>query len=403
MHDRIAVTAVSVISALGRGVDEHLNKLKNAESGLKFAKHLYTVHAKEFLLGEVDLSNDELSLMSGLETGVNGYTRTALLALIAMEDLLKQLPVNDWEAASYAFINANTVGGMNAVEQWYPDLIEPGKTGDFTKYINTLDCAESTETVTKHFGLHALIATISTACSSSANAILLGARYMKHGIVKRAICGGCDSLSKFTLNGFSSLKNVDKEPCKPFDQNRNGLNLGEGAAFIMLEFEQDAIKRGANIIGYLSGYGNTNDAFHPTAPSPEGEGAHNAMKEALNMGGLSPSEVGYVNVHGTATQNNDVAEGKAMQNLFEGHVPHFSSTKPFTGHTLAAAGAIEAIFSLLSLQQQSIWPNLNFTTPMEDLTISPVSELLAAVTINHCMSNSFGFGGNNVSLLFSKA
>jgi 3-oxoacyl-[acyl-carrier-protein] synthase-1 len=225
---------------------------------------------------------------------------------------------------------------------------------------------------------------------------------IQHGIVKRAICGGCDALSRFTLNGFHSLKNVDKQPCRPFDNTRFGLNLGEAAGYLLLETEKSAKERGAEILAVLSGYGNTNDAYHPTAPSPNGDGAYNTMQLALSKAGLLPQDISYINAHGTATINNDAAEGKAIERLFENNIPLFSSTKPYTGHTLAAAGSIEAIFSIWALQQQKAWPNLNFTTPMEDVSVRPATTLTDAA-INHVISNSFGFGGNNVSLLFSKA
>jgi 3-oxoacyl-(acyl-carrier-protein) synthase len=225
---------------------------------------------------------------------------------------------------------------------------------------------------------------------------------IKQGIVKRAVCGGGDALSRFTLNGFYSLKNVDKNPCKPFDQNRNGLNLGEAAGFCLLESESVAKARGANIIAVLSGYANTNDAYHPTAPSPTGEGAYRTMQEALNMAGLQPTDISYINAHGTATQNNDAAEGQALQKLFGTQPPPFSSTKPYTGHTLAAAGVVEAVFSMMALQERIIIPNLNFETRMEELEIQPATKLVENADLRHVLSNSFGFGGSNVSLIFSK-
>jgi len=247
-----------------------------------------------------------------------------------------------------------------------------------------------------------LMATLSTACSSSANALMLGSRFIKQGLVQRAICGGCDGLSRFTVNGFLSLKNVDKNPGKPFDQNRNGLNLGEGAGYLLLEKEKDAKARGAQILAVLSGYANSNDAYHPTAPSPDGAGACRTMQKALQKAHVPPEDIGYINAHGTATINNDASEGLAIENLFGTQPPPFSSTKPFTGHTLAASGANEAIFSLYAIHEGKIFPNLNFETQMEELHIKPATHFQEHLSINHVLTNSFGFGGNNVSLLFSK-
>lgn len=400
--DRIVVTATGIISALGWGPEAQLDALRRSKSGLRYPELLQTNHAREFMMGEVTMSNEELKQKAGLLTGQEGYTRTTLLALLAIGDLLRETDINTLQQEPIAFINANTVGGMCEVEHLYPKFKEPGLTGDFTKYIDTLDCAESTESIARHFGLKPLMATISTACSSSGNAMILGARMIRQGLVKRAICGGCDALSRFTLNGFHSLKNMDKSPCMPFDQNRFGLSLGEAAGYLLLEKESDALARNATILAVFSGYSNTNDAYHPTAPSPDGSGAHRSMTNALKLANLQPEQIGYINAHGTATINNDAAEGKAIQDIWQGRPPAFSSTKPFTGHTLAAAGAVEAIFSILAMNHSFVPANLNFTTPMEELNIVPATTVVEQ-PMEHVISNSFGFGGNNVSLVFSRA
>lgn len=402
MAGRIVITATGIISALGRGTGEQMQSLINKKAGLKHAVHLKTRHASEFVVGEVDYSNDELAALLNLPQGDNGYTRTTLLALVAMQELIHQAGIELFKNDKFALINANTVGGMCSVEDMYMDFLAEETEGSFLKYIDTLDCAESTLNIARYFNLKSFTATISTACSSSANAIILGSRMIQLGLVDKAICGGCDALSRFTLNGFHSLKNVDKEACRPFDQSRFGLNLGEGAGYLLLEKEEDAIARGANILAVLSGYANTNDAYHPTAPSPEGDGAYNTMQLALDKAKLKAQDIDYINAHGTATINNDAAEGKALQRLFAEKRPSFSSTKPFTGHTLAAAGSIEAIFSILALQHNTTLPNLNFSIPMEELEIQPVTEAVS-ITMQHVLSNSFGFGGNNVSLIFSRA
>ncbi|HEY1030890.1 MAG TPA: beta-ketoacyl-[acyl-carrier-protein] synthase family protein [Flavipsychrobacter sp.] len=403
MAERIVVTSLGILSALGNGIAANLQALQQQRPGLRYPQLLQTIHAGEFLLGEVPYSNDELSAMLGLPTGNNGYTRTTLLAMVAMQEVLKGIDKKELQDEGFAFINANTVGGMCSVEDMYEDFLSDNTAENALKYIDTLDCAESTQNVTKHFGLKPFTATISTACSSSGNAIILGARLIQHGIIKRAICGGCDALSRFTLNGFHSLKNVDKQPARPFDNTRFGLNLGEGAGYVLLETEKSAKERGAEIIAVLSGYANTNDAYHPTAPNPNGDGAYNTMQLALQKAQLQTTDINYINAHGTATTANDAAEGKAIERLFNGHTPHFSSTKPYTGHTLAAAGVIEAIFSIGALQQQMIWPSLNHTTQMEEVSITPTTQLIEDAGINHVLSNSFGFGGNNVSLIFSRA
>ena len=242
-----------------------------------------------------------------------------------------------------------------------------------------------------------LATTINTACSSSANAIQYGARLIRNGLAGMAIVGGSDSLAKFTINGFHALQILSAAACRPFDRDRAGLNLGEGAAFLVLEGEEAVADR--KVYAELTGYCNTNDAFHPSALSLQGDGPYLAMEGALQTAGLKPADIDFINTHGTATENNDEAEGRAMLRLFH-ELPPFASTKPYTGHTLGAAGAIEAVYSLLSLDHQELYASLNFESPIPDIGIRPVPAYRPHV-IRHVMSNSFGFGGNCTSLIFS--
>ena len=248
-------------------------------------------------------------------------------------------------------------------------------------------------------GIEGFISTYSTACSSAANAIMMGARMIKSGRVDRVIAGGVDALSCFTLNGFNSLMILDRNHCRPFDRSRAGLNLGEGAGFIVLEAEN--VARLGKSLAFLSGYANANDAHHQTASSPEGLGATFSMKKAMEVAEIESHDVSYINAHGTGTPNNDSSEGKAIENLFADHVPPYCSTKSFTGHTLGACGGIEAVFSIQSIVNQELYAGLNFSTSDEDLNINPLIENRKA-PVNHVLSNSFGFGGNNSTLIFSK-
>jgi 3-oxoacyl-[acyl-carrier-protein] synthase-1 len=195
---------------------------------------------------------------------------------------------------------------------------------------------------------------------------------------------------------------LDHEPCKPFDEDRRGLNLGEGAGYVALVSEELAASIQRKIYGRLSGYCNANDAYHQTASSPEGMGSFLAMKGALNLSGLRTVDISYINLHGTGTQNNDIAEGTAIKTLFAPQFPPMSSTKSFTGHTLGASGGVEAVFSVMALDSGMIFPNLRLRTPMKDLPFVPERSLLKNQNLQHVMSNSFGFGGNCTSLVFSK-
>ena len=223
------------------------------------------------------------------------------------------------------------------------------------------------------------------------------------GILDYALVGGADALTRFTLNGFNTLMILDKELCKPFDENRSGLNLGEGAAYLLLSSEKGLNQLGKNPMARITGYANANDAFHQTASSPEGTGSFLAMRGALDKAGLQAKDIDYINLHGTGTQNNDIAEGTAISILFDSGYPKMSSTKAYTGHTLGASGAVEAVFSVLAIQHGIIFPNLRLETPMKEFTFQPVTELLRNQRIQNVLSNSFGFGGNCSSLIFSAA
>jgi 3-oxoacyl-[acyl-carrier-protein] synthase-1 len=216
------------------------------------------------------------------------------------------------------------------------------------------------------------------------------------------VAGGTDSLSKFTLNGFNSLMILDNKPCRPFDANRNGLNLGEGAGFVVLVSDRVKHTCGLRPESFVSGFANTNDAFHQTASSPEGRGSFGAMQQALAMSGIKPGDIDYINLHGTGTLNNDLSEGTAVKRLYGDRFPRLSSTKAFTGHTLGASGGIEAVFSILAIRNQCVLPNLRFENPIPELGIQPQVRYESGLEIDHVMSNSFGFGGNCSSIVFSK-
>jgi 3-oxoacyl-[acyl-carrier-protein] synthase-1 len=195
---------------------------------------------------------------------------------------------------------------------------------------------------------------------------------------------------------------LDKAGCRPFDENRAGLTLGEGAAYVILESEEIVKTRNKKVLAELTGYANANDAYHQTASSPEGTGAWLAMQQALLLSGLKPEQISYVNVHGTGTQNNDLSEGIALQKIFGEKMPPFSSTKSYTGHTLGAAGAMEAVISVMSISHGILFPNLRFETPMKELDITPLTKVMRNVEVRNVLSNSFGFGGNNSTLILSK-
>lgn len=390
---------MGVISSIGSNVEENYQSLISSRHGISDIELLETRHRGAIKVGEIKTTNEEFIHKLGLPADTN-YTRTTFLALTAAKEAVESAGITDINEFRTGIISSTSVGGMDMSEKYFYSYEEHP---DKQKYIISHEASHSTAAIADYLRLKGMISTISTACSSAANAIMMGAKLIQAGVLDRVIVGGTDSLSKFTLNGFKTLMIVTDTYNTPFDNDRKGLNLGEAAAFLVLESDETVKKSGKTPIGYLSGYANTNDAHHQTASSDNGQGAYLAIEEAMQISGLKKEDIDYINVHGTATPNNDLSEGTAMLRFFgEGKVPDFSSTKAFTGHTLAAAAAIEAVYSLLALKHNTIFPNLNFKTKMKEFDLTPVTEVKHK-EIKHVLSNSFGFGGNCSTLIFSKS
>ena len=398
IHQGIAITGMGIISAIGNTVEENKTSLLTLKSGIKEITHIDTRHGSTIKVGEVIYSNEELISRLQLPRNTN-FTRTALLGLFAAKEAIINAGITDINEYKTGFISATSVGGMDMTERY---LKQFGDDPDIQKYITSHHNGDSSQKIADALGIKDFVTTVSTACSSAANAIIFAARLIKAGKLDRVLVGGADPLSKFTINGFKTLMILSDEVCTPFDAGRKGLNLGEAAAFVVLESDSVVKKQNKKVLAYLSGYGNANDAFHQTASSDTGEGACLAMQKALKTAGLNTSEIDYINAHGTATPNNDLSESVAIQRIFGDVIPDFSSTKAYTGHTLAAAGAVEAVFSVLVLQENAVFPNLNFKTPMPETRLYPVTALKKK-EIRNVLSNSFGFGGNCSTLIFSKA
>lgn len=394
----VYIAGVGVISAIGNNVSEHLASFEQGHAGMAAITFLDTIHRHQLPVAEVKLTNEELIALTGLSTH---NSRTALLSLIAAQEALADAAIHNLSDLRTGFVSANTVGGMDKSEDFFVQFLTDNNKGKL-KNVFDHECGSMTEIVADQLGITDFMTTISTACSSSANAIFYGARLIKNDVLDVVIAGGADALTKFTLNGFNTLMILDKEFCKPFDENREGLNLGEGAGYVVLVSDKVAKTLTRPIYCKLSGYNNSNDAYHQTASSPDGTGSYLAMKGALDKSELKPSDINYINLHGTGTPNNDGSEGSAVKRLFGPACPPMSSTKSFTGHTLGASGGVEAVFSALAIKQGIIYPNLRFKTPMTDLQLEPETRFLKEQDIKHVMSNSFGFGGNCTSLIFSR-
>lgn len=394
---RICITGSGVVSAIGLDKRETLSSLRADRSGIAPVRFLETAD-RDFLVGEVPLDNGQMKVRLGIPDG-EPVSRTSLMGMLALDEALREAGLRPEDCRSIPLISGTTVGGMDCTERFYREYLSGEHTHD--AYIALHDCGASTEAIAARFGGFRYATTLSTACSSAANAVILGAGLIEAGMTELVAVGGSECLSNFHLNGFNSLMIIDRAPCRPFDRTRAGLNLGEGAAFLILESEASARRRGIRPVAVLSGYGNACDAFHQTASSENGEGPFLAMRQALVMAGLAPESVSYVNAHGTGTPNNDASESAALHRIFGADCPPVSSTKAFTGHTTSASGSIEAVFCLLAMQQDFIPANLNWREA-DEACIRPVPAFRDGVCQNHVLCNAFGFGGNDSALLFSR-
>jgi len=252
--------------------------------------------------------------------------------------------------------------------------------------------------VARKYNLEGPSVTVVNACSSGSDAIGVALSWLRQGLCDMALAGGADEMNRVPLAGFSSLGIMSPEPCTPFDRHRKGLNLGEGAGVLILERADAAVRRGQQPAGWLLGYGAAADAHHLTAPHPEGRGLRRAVEQALKEAGLSPGQIDFINAHGTATPDNDLVEGRVFRDLF-GPSVRFCSTKGYTGHTLGAAGGIEAVLSILALREGWIPGNAGFSEVDERIGLAPVGEK-TPLAARWALSTSLAFGGNNAALVF---
>lgn len=394
MRKNIVITGVGIVSAIGCSKEEVTRSLLERRTGIGEMQYLESVH-HELPVGEVKMSSEEMKRRLGIDAAKE-VSRTVLMGMMAVEQALKEARVDRKDGRRILLVSGTTVGGMDLTERHYGSFFESDEHLDCMK---THDCGSSTQQIVRRFGLFDDSTTLSTACSSSANALMLGARLIESGQADIVVAGGTEALTRFHLNGFNALMILDREQCRPFDATRAGLNLGEGAAYVVLESETAARKRGAEIQAWLSGSGNACDAFHQTASSDNGEGACLAMKQALEEAGLFPKDIDYVNAHGTGTPNNDLSEGVALQRVFGTVMPPVSSTKSFTGHATSASGSIETVICLLAMQQGFIPANLGWQHPIEGGITPTLGQ--EGCRLRHIMCNSFGFGGNDTSLILS--
>ena len=391
----IAVSGFGIICAIGNDAQSVLRSLQTGETGIGPMRYLQSSH-KELPVGEVKLSDEEMKQMLNQDEKAV-ISRTVLMGSIAIRQALEHANL-DLKGKRVAVINGTTVGGMDITEHYFRQMKEDDA---LLPLIEKHDCGSSTREMSDLAGLKdAEVCTISTACSSAVNAIILGSEMLKNNEADIVIAGGTEALSLFHLNGFNSLMILDKERCRPFDKTRAGLNLGEGAAFVVLQ-KAEHLTNEQTPLAFIRGYANRCDAFHQTASSEDGEGAYLAMSEALQMAELKPQDIKYINAHGTGTPNNDASESAAIRRVFGDNIPPVSSTKGFTGHTTSASGSIEAVICILALLNDFVPANLGWKD-QDESCITPTTDNRQQTTEN-ILCNSFGFGGNDSAVVISRS
>lgn len=396
----IVITGEGIVCAAGLNKGAVLHSLRERRSGVGAMRYL-TYDGDSFPVGEVKMTTADMRGALGLTSKAIG--RTPLMGIMAVSEALADAAVDkacvETAALRIVLISGTTVGGMDITEQCFRGGNGTIDSDALAECMAYHDCGSSTKIIADYFGLFTDYTTPSTACSSAANAIILGARLLATGQADIVVAGGSEALSVFHLTGFSSLMILDRERCRPFDAERHGLNLGEGAGYVVMESAATAKRRGVAAHATLRGYANTCDAFHQTATSPEATGAYLAITEALTMAGLAAADIDYINAHGTGTPNNDETETTAIRRVFGDNYPAVSSTKPFTGHTTSASGGIEAVICVMAIRHGLIPANIGWEGS-DDKTLIP-SLGVDTAEVHNVMCNSFGFGGNDSVLIFS--
>jgi 3-oxoacyl-[acyl-carrier-protein] synthase II len=396
---RVAVTGLGVVSAFGPDCAALRRGLRAGVRPLREVTLFDPTPYRSRVAGEVPAFESPLTGLARRRAsradhlGVLAATEAITMAGLAASDLI-----------GAAVIHGTGAGGAHLLEVYLEQLAGGNERAARASLLVPHQPATTTDLIASTLGAHGPRLSLMTACSSSATAIGYAGDLIRCGRVHVALAGGTEPLSRLTFAGFSALRAMDPQPCRPFDAARNGLTLGEGSATLVLEDLAHAQARGARVLAEVCGYGVSADAHHMTAPDPEGNGAARAMADALADAGLAPEVIDYVNAHGTATRYNDPVETLALKRIFGDHARRLmvSSTKAMTGHTLGAAGAIEAAVCVIALTDGLVPPTLGLTNPDPACDLDYVPGTARAGAIRFALSNSFGFGGNNTAVVLGR-
>lgn len=407
---RVVVTGIGTINPLANNVENSWSNLISGKSGIDNITSFDTTNLPVKFAGEVkDFdANDYMGKQHARK-----LDRSAHLSIFAAEQALLDagLDTDSRLGDEVGIVLGTGIGGIGATEDAVRIYDTRGPSRINPLAITQLMPNSSTGQVAIRFGIEGPSLTITTACAASANSVGEAKNLIERGVVDTVVAGGTESgTTPMTIGAFAQIRALStnnqspKEACRPFDKNRDGFVMAEGSTILVLENEETAKKRGAKIYGYVDGYGTTTDAYHITAPSEGGEGAVRAMKKALEDAGVNKEEINYINAHGTSTPINDKNETMAIKSVFGENAKSttISSTKSMTGHLLGGAGAFEAMVSLLVMQNNKVPPTINLTTADDECDLNYTPNVSIDLEVNKVMSNSFGFGGHNGVLIFSK-
>ena len=394
---RVVISGLGIVSPFGLGAKAFWSGLSAGVCAIKTSGLLETDGFRSRMAAEVPAD-----VMTALPAS-RRRSRADRMALAAATEALADAELTGGDRARAALIVGAVGGGMYEGEGWYWAETRGGTPSPGNRALRSILPSSHAEMLGFRLGLHGPKETLVMACASGAASIAMGADLIHAGVVSAALVGGVDALTRICFMGFNSLRLLDPDPCRPFDRDRRGMSIGEAAAFLVLESADRCRERGGRAHAQLLGAGLTTDAHHVTAPHPEADGMIRSIAMALDAARMAPGEIGYVNAHGTGTPQNDRVEALALRRVFGDDGVLVSSTKSLVGHTMAAAGSVEAIATVLALQHGLLPPTVNLVHVDPEIPFDCIPREARPAPVAAALSNSFGFGGQNVSLVFGRS
>jgi 3-oxoacyl-[acyl-carrier-protein] synthase II len=397
IRKRVVITGIGLLTSVAKDIDSFSTALKNGTSGIK---KITTFDVSQFSFQEAGVIDDFVS------TDCRSFDRVSLFAMEAAKQAIRDAMIDcmNIEREKIGAVIGTNCGGIGSLEKLLyfcekdeMNMITPSLVMEFPFH-------RIVEHVKQEYDLRGPTSTVSIACASGVNAIGYASDFIRYGKADLMLAVAADIVTIFTFSGFYSLRSIAKDKCRPFDKNRSGLVLGEGAGILILESMEHALKRGAKIYGEMAGYGLSNDAFHATKPDKSGKGLSRAMRASLEDAGIKPEDVDYINVHGTGTRDNDVMECNAIKLTFGEYAYKLpiSSIKPVTGHTLGAAGIVELMACLLAIRDKFVPPTINYETPDPECDLDVVPNFARDAFLDVVMSTSSGFAGSNGAVIVKR-